>query len=72
MSDLAASDFGKGWADPWHGRKAHWFNDEGRSLCGKYGSMGFTGDRFDVSLDPSPDDCAPCRRKLDRLIAEAG
>lgn len=48
-------------------RKAHYFPEgEIRALCGKWGRF----NRHDPGLEPegapSSDDCAACRRKLDK------
>jgi hypothetical protein len=55
-----------GWGYPTStARKAHYFPEgQVRSLCGKYGRF------LPVDIEPdsgikSPDDCAPCRRKLE-------
>jgi hypothetical protein len=52
-----------GWGWPANSRKAHYFNDsELTSLCGKWMYAGFR-DEEDFE---SSDDCALCRRKLDK------
>ena len=54
----------KGWGFPTRAaRKAHYFREDGRSLCGRYGSFGIRTDP--ETTGASPDDCAACRRRLD-------
>jgi hypothetical protein len=53
----------EGWWFPGLSRKAHYFR-EGRSLCGKWGTFG--QQPLTPDTHKSPDDCAACRRKLDR------
>jgi hypothetical protein len=61
---LTARQGGEGWGWPPISRKAHYIEPDGRSLCGK---IGFA---FDLPLeqgnDGSPDNCAECRRRLNR------
>lgn len=54
-----------GWAFPHGATKAHYFEAEGtRSLCGRWGQ--FDGRVRTPDDHRSPDDCASCRRKVDR------
>ena len=56
------SDFTSGWGFPNGSRKCHWFEADGRSLCGRYGFY-----RGPTDLDsgkPGPHDCAACWKKL--------
>jgi len=52
----------QGWGWPLNSRKAHYFVD-GIALCG---SWMFLGSKLDDSSACSKDDCAACRRKLDK------
>lgn len=54
----------KGWAFSANSRKAHYYDAEARSLCGKWVRL-FGGDTYKPETGPSPDDCAGCRRRLD-------
>lgn len=58
---------GKGWSFGVAGaRKFHYFGDDGRSLCGRYGSFGVPSEAFEPETGlASKDDCAACRRKVD-------
>ena len=68
MDDVAK--VAAGWFWPLNSRKAHWFGDDGRSLCGKW--MTFSKER-DSSEGTSKDDCAECSRKAVRAhILENG
>jgi hypothetical protein len=56
----------EGWGFPGQSRKCHYF-EASRSLCGKWAL-------FRERLEPdtgtkSPDDCAECRRRLDKKLA---
>ena len=58
----------EGWGYPLNSRKAHYFNSN-RSLCGKWGclnSMPLENNDHDHS-----DNCMGCRRKRDKLEADA-
>ncbi len=48
-----------GWSDT--GRKWHYFDEGGRSLCGKWG---FNRMPRQQGTNDSPDNCAECRRRL--------
>lgn len=48
----------KGWGFPGSSRKAHYFNDDWVSLCGKWM---FTGDVDNVE-DAHPQNCAACQK----------
>lgn len=53
-----------GWGFPGASRKAHFFLDGFKSLCGKWA---FTGE-LEAPLDPgNANDCAECRRRLLKL-----
>lgn len=65
------------WGFPANSRKAHCFRtaDAGkllaRSLCHKYGYVNMKPDRMDPENGKkSPDDCAECRRRVDKLTVE--
>lgn len=50
-------------------RKAHYFRGDRRSLCGKWGAHGHPLMAFspeDPAFGAAEDDCAACRRKLDK------
>lgn len=53
----------EGWGWPSDSRKAHYFAADGRSLCGKWGRFGLPLTAGDYE---SPDDCADCRRRLNK------
>jgi hypothetical protein len=56
-----------GWAFPPGARKAHFFpKGETDSLCGGYGFQMVAEAREPDNGKTSPDDCTPCRRKLDK------
>lgn len=58
-------------------RKFHYIPaDTEKALCGKWGLSPFVADaraqtRLQADTGPSPDDCVACRRKLDKVNAEA-
>jgi hypothetical protein len=57
-------------------RKFHYVTeDDPRALCGKWGLSPFANAReqarFFADDKPSKDDCAECRRRLDKLKAAA-
>lgn len=55
-----------GWGFPDQSRKAHYFVDS-MALCGRWWFRGtLTPNQSEAK---SPDDCAACRRKLDRSKA---
>lgn len=57
----------KGWGYPTStATKAHYFGADGRSLCGRYGSFGID---TEPETGPTPNDCTPCRRRLDARSA---
>jgi hypothetical protein len=53
-----------GWGFPAGSRKAHYFDADGRSLCGKWAFMRREACDNDNAFRPSPDDCVACRRKF--------
>lgn len=54
-----------GWGFPSQARKAHYFDADGRSLCGRYGLMPKAACESENAHRRSPDDCAECRRRFD-------
>lgn len=51
-------------------RKAHYFPEsETRALCGKWARFDRPDPGIEPETGPSIDDCAPCRRKLDKRAA---
>lgn len=59
-----------GWSRPINCNKHHFFGeDEITSICGKW--MYFGHDRETDTFE-SPDDCADCRRQLNKLKAKSG
>lgn len=73
-NDKVAATFGpdKGWAFPGTSRKAHYFGTDERSLCGRWSCMWMPPAAFEPETGkPSRDDCAGCRRKVDKARAAA-
>lgn len=54
----------EGWAPCYGSRKWHYFV-EGRSLCRNFGLLGRV--ELEQGLDNSPDNCAVCRKKLEKI-----
>lgn len=61
------------WGFPANSRKAHCFKSAdkklalARSLCGKYGYLAMNPERMEPENGKkSPDDCAECRRRVDK------
>lgn len=52
----------EGWNAVYNSKKFHYFK-EGRSLCKKYGLLGYEGLQADNGK-PSIDDCKACSNKL--------
>jgi len=55
----------KGWGFPANSRKAHYFNTDKRSLCGKWLFFG----ELEDSNDNSPDNCTACKKALLKIRA---
>lgn len=56
----------KGWERPINARKYHYYDEDGRSLCGKWFLM--FGSNFDPEFgEAGPDDCKACRAKVEKL-----
>ncbi len=53
-----------GWAFPFNLRKAHYFNGDIRSLCGR---VMYLGSAFEQGNDESRDNCAECKRRKAKL-----
>jgi hypothetical protein len=72
QSDSAAKLGERGWFWPTQARKAHFDGGDGIALCGKWGRLNPLNPRASAPLDgdasspPSKDDCAACRRLLER------
>jgi hypothetical protein len=54
----------EGWAFPRVSNKAHYFLENGMSLCNKYG---FYHGPKEQGNDDSPDNCTACKKALKRL-----
>lgn len=63
-SEAATAAVVKGWGWPGAAKKAHYFNDSARSLCGRWL---YTGPLTRNQTGSSPDDCAACTKELARL-----
>lgn len=55
----------RGWAFIGGARKAHYYDSDNRSLCGRYVAFAAPDAAFESDNGPSSDDCAGCRKKLD-------
>lgn len=55
----------EGWVHLSNDRRWHYFR-MGRSLCGRYGLKPSGAYLFEADGEPSPEDCALCRRKLEK------
>lgn len=49
-----------GWAWPERSRKAHFFDEGGRSLCGRWFFLGDLLKRQTIGIKPGHDDCVLC------------
>lgn len=56
----------EGWTWLTSARKWHYFRFDRRSLCGKHLFLGDLS-ALETGNDGSPDNCAACRRKLEKL-----
>ena len=54
----------EGWGFPRGSKKAHYFLENGMSLCNRYG---FYRGSKEQGLDESPDNCTACKKALKRL-----
>lgn len=61
---MGKPDTHRGWKLLSNSRKWHFFDADGRSLCGGWMTLG-TGGEF--GNDDSPDNCAACRRAVKKL-----
>jgi hypothetical protein len=69
MSAPEATPFGWTFPTP-DARKCHWFDaDNDRSLCGKYMMLRRDPRQFAPDEGASRDDCAACRRAVDKRKA---
>lgn len=57
----------EGWNWLMNSRKWHYFVDKS-SLCGKWAIL--NDDDLEIGSDDSPDNCAVCRRKLEKRKVE--
>lgn len=57
----------EGWGFPQRSQKAHYFTEDGRSLCGKWGF--YHGDVEQGNGD-SADNCTACKKALQRRKAK--
>ena len=53
-----------GWAFVGSARKAHYYDAESRSLCGRYVALFVPSGAFEPETGPHRDDCVGCRRTL--------
>lgn len=59
----------EGWGQPLMAKKFHYFV-EGRSLCRRWGFWGdLTPDIGQRTAEPGYDDCTPCWRARNRMLA---
>ena len=56
------NEIGKGWGFPLNTRKAHYFDNDAISMCGKWMYMG----QLEDNNHTSPDNCAICKRKREK------
>lgn len=54
----------EGWLKPIQARKFHYFRDGRQALCGRW--LLLANGNLEPETGPGPDDCAACRRKLDK------
>ena len=57
----------EGWGFPRGSQKAHYFQEDGMSLCRKWGF--YRGDK-EQGNDDSPDNCIACKKALQRRKAK--
>jgi len=57
-----------GWRWPERSRKAHFFGEDGRSLCGKWLFFGPLLGTQTIGMKAGPDDCAECYRRAWKVI----
>ena len=58
-----------GWGPVVGGRKWHWYQDDGRALCGSAFFMGRQAN-LETGNDNSPDNCAECRHRKSKRTAD--
>lgn len=54
----------RGWYGPPKSRRFHYFESDGRSLCGKWLVLAWGQYLVDLALGPASGDCAACKKKL--------
>jgi len=57
----------QGWGKPALSRKYHWFEADGRCLCG---SWGFYTGPLEEGRDDHPENCVTCRKRKARQEAK--
>ena len=57
----------KGWWWPSNAGKAHYFDNDRTSLCGRWAYMGRSFRDFEDDLHDSKDNCVVCKRKREAL-----
>ncbi len=57
----------EGWTWLINSKKWHYFDKDGRSLCGRWLTF---GREFEQGNDNSPDNCKACRRELKKLQSQ--
>jgi len=57
----------EGWGFPLRSQKAHYFTEDGRSLCGRWG---FYHGSVEQGNDDSPSNCTACKKALKRRQAK--
>lgn len=57
----------QGWHRPQNSRKWHYYNPDGRSLCGKWVLFGGIIRQENQALKTSDDDCGKCRQRWELL-----
>ncbi len=63
MSEEAQAAPMKGWAEVAGSRKFHYCGPDGRSLCGRYGFLGFTQADLSDKWHEHPLNCSVCKKK---------
>lgn len=66
-SDVPTELVGSGWFWLHNAPKWHYFLANGNSLCGRWMTFGRA---FEQGNDGSPDNCAACRKKLEKIKAK--
>lgn len=58
-------NIGKGWKYLVNSPKWHFFNNDNKSLCGRWAT--FSNEDFEYGNDESKDNCKSCIKKLKKL-----